>query len=272
MNSAPVQPVNGQQTMQPDLIDRIAQALPEELRADYYRELSHCRTLPENDEMLRILRAMQFLMVLIEKAPAQVASEREQLAQVLGRAMKSLEANQQASLSYQKQLEARLAELPKEIAKGISADAIAAKITESLRQQFHQTGLPALADTMTLQASGLKQASKQLSAALDDFTHPKTGAARQVQETLSSMKADLKNAGDHVRVQMSGLGKELYRTIAVLCAATLAMGFVIGILYYRWINLPVEVSQPQPVVQSQPSNAVPPAQRKHVMPQPAKDR
>ncbi len=49
---------------EPDLIDRIANALPSDLRADYYRELRHCRSLPENDEMLRILRVMQFLVVL----------------------------------------------------------------------------------------------------------------------------------------------------------------------------------------------------------------
>ena len=36
---------------EPDLIDRIANALPEEIRAEYYRELRHCRSLPENDEM-----------------------------------------------------------------------------------------------------------------------------------------------------------------------------------------------------------------------------
>ena len=30
-----------------DLIDRIADALPAEVRADYYRELRHCRSLPE---------------------------------------------------------------------------------------------------------------------------------------------------------------------------------------------------------------------------------
>ena len=41
-----------------DLIDRIAKALPAEVRADYYRELMHCRSLPENDEMLRILSVM----------------------------------------------------------------------------------------------------------------------------------------------------------------------------------------------------------------------
>src|SRR5262245_59256166 len=95
------QPTNGQPQPAADLIDRIANALPEELRADYYRELSHCRNLPENDEMLRILRAMQFLTVLIEGAPRRVAIEREQLAQVLARGIESIEAVHRASITYQ---------------------------------------------------------------------------------------------------------------------------------------------------------------------------
>ena len=37
------------QLSEPDLIDRIANALPEEVRADYYREMAHCRALPETD-------------------------------------------------------------------------------------------------------------------------------------------------------------------------------------------------------------------------------
>lgn len=41
---------------QRDLIDRIANGLPANVRADYYRELMHCRALPESDEMLHILR------------------------------------------------------------------------------------------------------------------------------------------------------------------------------------------------------------------------
>jgi hypothetical protein len=46
--------------LEPDLVDRIAQDLPADVRPAYYRELNHCRSLPESDEMLRILRAMQF--------------------------------------------------------------------------------------------------------------------------------------------------------------------------------------------------------------------
>ena len=64
---------------EPDLIDRIANALPDELRADYYRELRHCRSLPENDEMLRILRVMQFLVVLTVQVPDRMATCRLQI-------------------------------------------------------------------------------------------------------------------------------------------------------------------------------------------------
>jgi hypothetical protein len=69
--------------VEPDLIDRIANAHPEEVRSEYYRELRHCRFLPESDEMLRLLRAMQFLVLLIEQAPSRVADERERLDKML---------------------------------------------------------------------------------------------------------------------------------------------------------------------------------------------
>lgn len=274
--SAQAQPINGQPLPSTDLIDRIANALPEELRSDYYRELSHCRNLPENDEMLRILRAMQFLAVLIEQAPGQVAIEREHLAQVLARAIESMQAVHQASITYQKQLEARIAKLPEEIAKAISAEAIAAKLGESLRQQFHQTGLPAVAEAFSVQATTLRHASKELSAALDDFANPRTGVVPRVDEALRSMKSNLQNAGDHIRAQMNGLGKELYRTIAVLCVGALGIGFVMGILYHRWITVPVELPK-QPAAASvqgppQPASATPAAPRKHTTAQPGKDR
>lgn len=228
---------------EPDLIDRIATALPQDLRADYYREMAHCRVLPESDEMLRILRAMQFLTVLIEQAPTRVAAEREELAGVLTQALESIHATHQAGLAYQKQLEARLAKLPDEIAKGISPEAIAAKLTESLRQQFHQTGLPAVADAIGVQAAQLRQAGKELSSAVDEFAHPGYGAVPQVHTALASMKADITNAADHIRAQMSGLGTEVNRTIAVLFATGVAVGLILAMLYQGWINSPVHTPQ-----------------------------
>jgi hypothetical protein len=258
--SAQPQPINEQPRQAADLIDRIANALPEELRVDYYRELSHCRNLPENDEMLRILRAMQFLTVLIERAPGQVAVERQQIAQVLASGIESIQATHQATIVYQKQLEARIAKLPAEIAKGINAEAIAAKLSESLRQQFQQTGLPAVAEAIGVQATMLRHTSKDLSAAVDDFAHPRTGVLARVNDAIRWGKSDLENATDHIRVQMNGLGKELYRTIAVLCFGALLIGLVAGVLYQRWLDspLPHPSAQPStPAVQSGPPATTP---------------
>ena len=108
MTLQPTQNGNKRQLAEADLIDRIANALPEELRGDYYREMSHCRALPENDEMLRILRAMQFLTVLIERAPGRWPAEREQLATTFSPAPSSLwNPCTKSGLAYQQQLEAR---------------------------------------------------------------------------------------------------------------------------------------------------------------------
>jgi hypothetical protein len=73
-----------------DTIDRIANFLPTEVRAGFYRELRHCRSLPQNDEMLRIIRAMQFLVLIMVKLPEQMAMERERLEQSVSRSERLL--------------------------------------------------------------------------------------------------------------------------------------------------------------------------------------
>ncbi len=127
---------------EPDLIDRIANALPAEVRADYYRELRHCRSLPENDEMLLILRAMQYLTLLMVQVPGRVAVERERIEQLFTTALKTVQKSLQSSEAYQTQLDERLSRLPVEIAAGISPQAIAGNINESLRQRFVQSTIP----------------------------------------------------------------------------------------------------------------------------------
>ena len=87
---------------------------------------------------------------------------------------------------------------------------------------------------------------------MDSLIHD-TAQCRVLNNAMSSLKTDLGNAADHIRAQMNGLGKELWRTIAVLFAAGVCIG-VITILYYRWISSPVEpASAAAPQVQSEPA-------------------
>jgi hypothetical protein len=141
------------------------------------------------------------------------------------------------------------------------------KLSESLRQQFHQTGLPAVADAIGAQAKTLRQASKDLSAALAEFTHPRHGVVPRFNETLQWMKNDLQNAGDHIHAQMNGLGKELYRAIAVLCLGAMVIGFLGGIFYQRWMDAPLpQPAQPASTVQSAPPATPQPNHKKRPQP------
>jgi hypothetical protein len=53
-----------------ELIDRIAKQLPKDIAAEYYREMMYCCSLPDNDEMLKILRILQILTALMDGIPS----------------------------------------------------------------------------------------------------------------------------------------------------------------------------------------------------------
>ena len=80
--STPLQVVDDSRN-DPDLIDRIAELLPEEQRPLWYREMAHLRRLPADDEMLRIAHAMGFLALVTRETPKQIANEREQLTRLM---------------------------------------------------------------------------------------------------------------------------------------------------------------------------------------------
>ena len=102
-----------------DLIDRIANFVPDEVRAAFYRELRHCRSLPQNDEMLRIIRAMQFLVLIMVKLPEQMAMERERLEQIVSRCERLLGDVHEFVDDATRQIDQRLAQISADIAKAI---------------------------------------------------------------------------------------------------------------------------------------------------------
>ena len=147
-----------------DLIERIASALPEAVRADYYREMSHCRVLPECDEMLRILRAMQFLTLLIHTAPGEIASERRKIADLVTEAAASIES----SFLYQRQIVECIKRMPEEISRGIMPAEIAGRINEDLRQRFAE--IPETVRTLLATSMRMKQAASDFRTRLATLT------------------------------------------------------------------------------------------------------
>lgn len=232
--------------VEPDLIDRIAGALPEEHRAEYYRELRHCRSLPENDEMLRLLRAMQFLVLLIEKAPLRVAEERERLDKMLAAAIDNIGRMSAASEEYQRALSRKLSDLPGDIANGISPAAVAGEIREILREEFIRSSLPRTADDLALLSDRLKTVCVEFASSSDRLSSMYRGAAEDARKAVGALNAEITGA--------TATAARFTREIAAKCTSayrwaffmvgfgSLVMGLALGMMFERWLLLPPEAA------------------------------
>ena len=209
-----------------DLIDRIANALPADVRADYYRELRHCRSLPENDEMLRILRAMQFLALLIHEAPARMAVECVRLDGNLASCIEALEM-----------IERRLETLPEGVASTIGPEKVAARINESLRQQFVQTTIPETGQALASAAVQMKGSIAEFVVAAREISSQHHSAAKEAREAVKNIESAIHSATRASREATA----ELLRALNILKWTSLVagalglylFGLVTGFLLFR---------------------------------------
>jgi hypothetical protein len=225
---------------EPDLIDRIARALPDKLRSDYYRELRHCRSLPENDEILRVLRAMQFLTLLIIQAPADVTAEREKLEHLFRSAMSKVQENLISCVAYQKLLDARLICLPDQIKKGINPNIIAAGINESLRQQFVRSTIPETAQSLAAIAEQIKKTTAEFSKTAGALTNSYQGAAELARQSIEKMESSISRASNAAKIAAQDLSitfrREYQWSLYALSCLALIVGIAFGILLHYWLD------------------------------------
>jgi hypothetical protein len=214
--------------------DAIAALLPAERREPYYRRMAHLRNLEPEDEMLQIAEAMGYLALLIREAPGEVSRERVQLGKLLEAALAGMQSCQRATAEYHQNLDGRLKTLPSEIAKGISPQAIASTIRESLRQQFAETGMQYTADELNVLSERMRTSSKELTDSLGKFSDPKNGALERLSSAVARMELELNSAAKYVRSASEGLCGEVKWSILWLNIAWLVVGFVLGILFWRW--------------------------------------
>lgn len=241
-----------------DIVDRIAQDLPVEVRAAFYRELNHCCSLPENDEMLRVLRAMQFLTLLMREVPERVVIERERLERLLSDTMHQLKESATRSADYGCMLEKRLAGLPGEVAEGLRPELIAREINESLRQQFMQSTLPQTAQAMTAIAAQLHGAVADFGKAAAMLNHSHHGAAEDARQAIERLDRTVSDAAGTARTAArelsSAFRRELQWSIYTLVGLTLVFAFGAGMLYQHWIAAPTETAvRSDPPVESAPA-------------------
>lgn len=239
-----------------DLLDRIANALPADVRADYYREMRHCRSLPENDEMLRILRAMQFSVLLIHQAPERMAAQTEKLREIFSEVLKSLQQMLRFSQAHQAQLDQRLAQLPSAIADGIRPEAIAAAINESLRQQFIQSTIPETAHALTVVGTQIKRSTGEFTEKAKALSTAYNGAVEEARKAIAKLESTSSQAIASLESRAANANHIFERgnrwSLFVIFTFALVTGIGLEKAYQHFLNQPAPQFECAPVVQSAP--------------------
>jgi hypothetical protein len=240
-----------------NLFEAIATLLEPSQREYFYQRMLYFRQLRPEDEILRLVEAIGLLALLIRDAPHAVAREREQLAQLLEASLATMHAAGEAWQAHHQQIDDRLTRLPADLAQGISPDAIARAIAESLRQQFVQSGVPAAADALTAVSKQLTQATGQFQRAAEQL-RACTGVEEQARGALDQMRRSLSNATHTAQRSVVELTQQLRveytRAVYVLCGAVWLFGILGGVGFERWRGarapvVPQAIAVPAPVAE-----------------------
>jgi chromosome segregation ATPase len=209
-----------------ELIDSAAAGVPDHLRAAYYRDMRYLHTLSESDEMLRILKTIQWNSVIALQVPARIAAE-------VGKLDRSLRDN----VTALQQVHQRLDRLSDELVGRVSAEAIANQLYESLRQQFVKSTIPETGKALTVAAGQIKQVVTGLDQVTPKIIAAHKYAASEAQHAIRDMKSEISAVTATARqatTELSSTFLHEYRwALGVLLVFAALLGFCLGILAVR---------------------------------------
>jgi ferritin-like protein len=209
-----------------ELIDSAAEGVPDHLRAAYYRDMHYLHSLSHSDEMLRILKTIQWNSVIAVQVPARIAAE-------AGKLDRSLRDN----VAALQQVHQRLDRLSDELVGRVSAEAIANHLYESLRQQFVKSTIPQTGKALAVIAEQIKQAVVGLEQVTPKIVAVHKHAAIEAQQAIRQMKSEISEVTASARQATAELSRTFlheYRwALGVLLVFAAFLGFWLGILAVR---------------------------------------
>jgi hypothetical protein len=214
---------------EPTLFDSLARLVPEELQTAYYRVLAHTRKLSPDDEMLRILEAMGILALLTRQTPTEIAEEREHFQEMLELHQQFSDEAQQKLCNYVYKLESRIARLPEKIEAGLDAQKIARLLSESLRQSFLESGLPAAARCLQGSSATMTSAQKELTNALGNLSDSSGGVVAQIESANNRLTQSLEKRENALDALLHQLNTNVLCVwVPLISTAALMIGLVAG--------------------------------------------
>ncbi len=220
-----------------ELIERIGACLPTEIRAAYYREMLYFQSLPENDELLRILRVLQILTMLIEQVPDRIAKERERVEKLLAGMVCRFEQTFQTSKESLEQLDRRLEQLPGYIAASLSPKSIVTEINANLRNELARSTLPQTTDALREAVAKISEVSSEFGTTADSLGSSYRGAAEKARRAISDMNESIADAAQSAsraaKDLTSSFNSRYWWSVLVLTSVALVLGFAAGIMVMR---------------------------------------
>lgn len=217
-------------TPEPDLIDRIADCLPKEERAGYYRELRHCRSLPESDEMLRILRAMQYLTLLMVTVPTRIADERQKFQTLYADAKAAFTEGKKMTEANQKDVERKLNIFPELIYAQIHPEAMASRLTANLESTFKFSTVTELAEQIEKTASEIRPAVDAFKTSAESISEAYKGSAARARAAIAEITNAITNAANHAGAEAERLSSTFRKNHKSALLALTLMAWGMGII------------------------------------------
>ena len=212
-------------------LDSIAEILPEQKRAAFYRDMHHYYSLKESDEMLKIMKIIGWDIVIAAQVPVRIAAEIKKLEQIF-----------REQFEAQQRIYERLDGVFDDLVERVSAETIANQLYESLRQQFVETTIPqtgralaAVAERIEGVIGRLEQDTPKIMRAHKQVASETMGAIREIKSEISAVTATARQA----TTELSRTFLHQYRwALGFFVVLALTLGLLFGIYMDRSGFLP----------------------------------
>jgi hypothetical protein len=195
------------------LTDLAARLTEPQDRQTYAALISYFNSLPEGDELFRLVELLGLLSLMGQRLP-------DALAELLV----ELRTQAKAAGEYHAQVDARLADFPAQIVEGVDVGAVAKGMSEAFRQQLAATALHDTAALLKAATVTIKQLSGEISASLK----PAANEYRGITSTISTETAKLVTAARNVEEHNRRLILQQHSNHRVLLALAALVVFLLG--------------------------------------------
>lgn len=204
----------------------LAKRLNEPTDRDSYADLVYWfRTLPPEDEMVKLARLLGFLTLIGNDLPVALEHSATTISGLV-----------QTNESYHRALNERLTKLPAEIGAGIDVKAFAEMMAEGFRQQFATTGLEATADYLEELAPEFKGSVDALGVLAKATRAYGDTLQRGLDAILAKLNTAANSAERIIAMKTREVEKKNRNAIALAVLASVLFGLLGGFLTARWIE------------------------------------